>query len=93
MATAASRGLWASSITDEGPRVVVHDKSDGTLETALDLAGQKYGREVFLTGSAEFREEAARECARQGADKDLQILWNQERYDKQRSKASRFHSS
>lgn len=73
-------------ITDEGPRVVVHDKSDGTLETALDLAGQKYGREVFLTGSAEFREEAARECARQGirvADKDLQILWNQERYDRQ----------
>lgn len=73
-------------ITDEGPRVVVHDKSDGTLETALDLAGQKYGGEVYLTGSAEFREEAARECARQGirvADKDLQILWNQERYDRQ----------
>lgn len=73
-------------ITDEGPRLVVHDKSDGTLETALNLAGQKYGREVFLTGSAEFREEAARECARQGirvADKDLQILWNQERYDRQ----------
>lgn len=72
-------------ITDEGPRILVHDKSDGTLETALDLAGQKYGREVFLTGSAEFREEAARECARQGirvADKDLQILWNQERYDR-----------
>ncbi len=77
-------------ITDEGPRVVVHDKSDGTLETALDLAGQKYGREVFLTGSAEFREEAARECARQGirvADKDLQILWNQERYDNQHERA------
>ncbi len=73
-------------ITDEGPRVVVHDKSDGTLETALDLAGQKYGGEVFLTGSDEFREEAARECARQGiyvADKDLQIIWNQERYDRQ----------
>lgn len=73
-------------ITDEGPRVVVHDKSDGTLETALDLAGQKYGREVYLTGSAEFREEAARECARQNirvADKDLQILWNQERYDRE----------
>lgn len=71
-------------ITDEGPRVVVHDKADGTLETALDLAGQKYGGEVFLTGSADFREEAARECARQNirvADKDLQILWNQERYD------------
>jgi len=71
-------------ITDEGPRLVVHDKSDGTLKTALDLAGQKYGREVYLTGSAEFREEATRECARQGirvADKDLQILWNQERYD------------
>ncbi len=71
-------------ITDEGPRLVVHDTSDGTLETALDLAGQKYGREVFLTGTAEFREEAARECARQNirvADKDLQILWNQERYD------------
>lgn len=78
-------------ITDEGPRVVVHDKSDGTLETALDLAGQKYGKEVYLTGSAEFREEAARECARQGirvADKDLQIVWNQERYDRQQSRAA-----
>lgn len=73
-------------LTDEGPRIVVHDKSDGTLATALGLASQKYGGEVFLTGSAEFREEAARECARQGirvADKDLQILWNQERYDRQ----------
>lgn len=78
-------------ITDEGPRVVVHDKSDGTLETAVDLAAQKYGREVFLTGSAEFREEAARECARQGirvADKDLQILWNQERYDRQQGRGA-----
>lgn len=79
-------GSGNKRITDEGSRVVVHDKLDGTLETALDLAGQKYGREVYLTGSAEFREEATRECARQGirvADKDLQILWNQERYDRQ----------
>lgn len=79
-------GSGNKRITDEGSRVIVHDKSDGTLETALDLASQKYGREVYLTGSAEFREEAARECAHQGirvADKDLQILWNQERYDRQ----------
>lgn len=76
-------------ITDEGPRVVVHDKSDGTLETAIDLAAQKYGREVYLTGSAEFREEAARECARQGirvADKDLQILWSRERFDNEQNR-------
>ena len=73
-------------LTDEGQRILVHDKSDGALEAALQLADKKYGGEVYLTGSADFREEAARECARQGirvADKDLQIVWNQEKYDKE----------
>ncbi len=60
--------------TDEGPRIVVHDTADGSLESALRLAAQKYGSEVKLTGSAEFREEAARTAARLGirvADEDL----------------------
>ncbi len=70
-------------ITDEGQRLIVHDKSEGTLETALELAQQKYGRDVYLTGTAEFREAAARECARQNIwveDKDLQVIWNDEKY-------------
>ena len=67
--------------TDEGPRIVVHDKADGSLEAALRLAAQKYGGEVKLTGSAEFREEAARMAARLGivvADEDLKRVHEHE---------------
>ncbi len=67
--------------TDEGPRIVVHDKGDGSLESALRLAAQKYGGEVKLTGSAEFREEAARMAARLGirvADEDLKQVHEHE---------------
>ncbi len=68
--------------TDEGPRIVVHDKENRGLDAALRLASQKYGGEVKLTGSAEFREEAARAAARLGiqvADEDLKRLWKDER--------------
>jgi len=67
--------------TDEGPRIVVHDTADGSLESALRLAAQKYGGEVKLTGSAEFREEAARTAARLGiqvADEDLKQVHEHE---------------
>ena len=67
--------------TDEGPRIVVHDTADGSLESALRLAAQKYGCEVKLTGSAEFREEAARAAARLGirvADEDMKHVHEHE---------------
>ncbi|MHB8389925.1 MAG: TraI/MobA(P) family conjugative relaxase [Acidobacteriaceae bacterium] len=68
--------------TDTGPRIEVHDKTDTTLEAALRVAAQKFGGHVDITGSADFRERAARTAARLGIgvrDPDLQLLWQQER--------------
>ncbi|MBU2770098.1 TraI/MobA(P) family conjugative relaxase [Acidithiobacillus caldus] len=66
--------------TDTGPRIDVHDKADTSVEAALRLAAQKYGA-VDITGSAAFREQAARQAARMGIkvrDKDLQGVWQKE---------------
>ena len=63
--------------TDTGPRIVLHDKSDDSLEAALRMAAQKYGGKVDITGSAEFRERAARHAVRLGievVDADLQAV-------------------
>ncbi|MHB1587398.1 MAG: TraI/MobA(P) family conjugative relaxase [Acidiferrobacteraceae bacterium] len=68
--------------TDTGPRVEVHDTADTTLEAALRVAAQKFGGHVDITGSADFRERAARMAARLGIgvrDDDLQTIWQQER--------------
>ena len=79
--------------TDEGPRIVVHDKADGSLESALRLASQKYGNEVKLTGSSEFREEAARTAARLGikvADHDLKPVHENEQERIQEARQAQF---
>jgi hypothetical protein len=63
--------------TDTGPRIVMHDKGDDSLEAALRMAAQKYGGKVDMTGSAEFRERAARQAVRLGievVDADLQAV-------------------
>ncbi len=52
--------------TDTGPRIVMHDKTDDSLEAALRLAAQKYAGTVDITGSSEFRTRAARAAARLG---------------------------
>jgi hypothetical protein len=52
--------------TDTGPRIVMHDKANDSLEAALRLAAQKYGGKVDITGSSEFRERAARQAVRLG---------------------------
>jgi hypothetical protein len=71
----------ARLFTDTGPRIEMHDQAEASVEAALRIAAQKYGA-VDITGSAAFREQAARQAARleiQLRDKDLQQLWRQER--------------
>lgn len=66
---------------DSGPRIDVLDKSSQTMEAALQVAAQKYGA-LDITGSAAFREQAARTAARLGIrvrDADLRVVWQQER--------------
>ncbi|MHB1587715.1 MAG: TraI/MobA(P) family conjugative relaxase [Acidiferrobacteraceae bacterium] len=68
--------------TDTGPRIEVHDQTESTLEAALRVAAQKFGGSVDITGSADFRAQAARTAARLGItvrDPDLQSLWREER--------------
>jgi len=73
--------------TDTGPRIVMHDKGDDSLEAALRLAAQKYGGKVDITGSSEFRERAARQAVRLGIevmDTDLQAVVQDEKQRMQR---------
>ena len=75
--------------TDTGPRIEVHDSAGTTLEAALRVAAQKFGGHVDITGSADFRERAARTAARLGIgvrDHDLQPLWQQERQQLERAR-------
>lgn len=51
---------------DVGPRLVLRDKADTSLEAALRIATQKYGGRVRLMGSEPFRERAARMATRLG---------------------------
>ena len=62
-------------MVDQGWRIVVKELDEDTLEAALRVAGAKYGNQVSITGSAEFRERAARMAVRLGIgvqDGDLQ---------------------
>ncbi len=77
--------------TDIGPRIEVHDPADTTLEAALRVAAQKFGGHMDITGSADFRERAARAAARLGIevrDRDLQSIWQQERQQLERARHS-----
>ncbi|CDW95049.1 MULTISPECIES: LPD7 domain-containing protein [unclassified Thiomonas] len=69
-------------MTDSGPRVDVHIADADTIQAGLQLAAQKFGGEVYITGDAAFREQAARQAARLGVgvkDADLQQVVEQER--------------
>lgn len=67
---------------DIGPRIVMCDRSDVSLEAALRVAAQKYAGRVHITGSDSFRERAARMATRMGIaveDADLRPIVAQER--------------
>ena len=67
---------------DTGPRIVMQDKSDESLEGALRVAAQKYGSRVQMTGSDTFQERAARMATRLGIavhNPDLQAIVANER--------------
>ena len=56
----------ATAFIDRGPRIDVVARDNPSLEAALRIASEKYGGQVLLTGSAEFREHAARMATRLG---------------------------
>jgi len=67
---------------DVGPRIVMQDRTDDSIEAALRVAAQKYGGRVRLTGSESFRERAARMATRLGIvveDPELQATVREER--------------
>jgi hypothetical protein len=69
-------------MTDSGPRIDVHIADTDTIQAGLQLAAQKFGGEVYITGDAAFRERSARQAARLGVgvkDEDLQQVVEQER--------------
>jgi hypothetical protein len=54
-------------LTDSGPRIGLAQEDDPqAMRAGLLLASQKYGGEVFVTGSLAFRESAAKEALRMG---------------------------
>jgi Large polyvalent protein-associated domain 7 len=71
----------AEAFRDTGPRIVMHDRSDESLEAALRVAAQKYGGRVQMTGSDMFQERAARMATRLGVvhNTDLQAIVANER--------------
>ncbi|MDA8350095.1 MAG: relaxase/mobilization nuclease domain-containing protein [Pseudomonadota bacterium] len=77
------RGDHRAVFTDVGRRIEVHDSRDQDgLTAALQLAAQKWPGGITLTGSAEFRERAARQAARLGirvTDPDLAHVIAEER--------------
>jgi hypothetical protein len=76
--------------TDTGPRIVMHDNAADSLEAALRIASQKYGGQVDITGSSEFRERAARQAVRLGiavTNADLQAIVADEQAQMQQQRA------
>lgn len=77
--------------TDTGPRLVMHDKGDDSLEAALRISAQKYGGKVDITGSSEFRERAARKATRLGIqvlNRDLQGIVQNEVGETRKTKSN-----
>jgi len=74
----------AARFVDTGPRIVLKDRApaNDTLEAALRLAAQRYNNQVSITGTRQFREQAARMATRLGIrvkDDDLKAIVDQEK--------------
>jgi len=72
----------AEVFRDTGPRIVMRDKGNESLEAALRVAAQKYGGRVQMTGSETFQDRAARMATRLGItvhNTDLQAIVADER--------------
>ena len=53
-----SNGQGKMAFIDSGPKIRVFDQSDASVLAALQLAQQKYGKNLVLTGPAEFQAKA-----------------------------------
>jgi len=76
------RANGAEVFRDTGPRIVMADKSNESLEAALRVAAQKYAGRIDITGSDAFRERAARMATRLGIaveNAELQVAVREER--------------
>jgi len=74
----------AARFVDTGPRIVLKDRAPtgDTLEAALRLAAQRYSNQVSITGTRQFREQAARMATRLGIrvkDDDLKAVVDHEK--------------
>lgn len=74
-------------LTDQGPRIdLSKENDDEAMRTGLLLASQKYGGEVFITGSLAFREKAAKQAIEMGIrvkDTDLAHLAAEKKHTSQ----------
>ena len=71
-----------TQMVDEGHRIVVKNFHEDTLEAALRIAAAKYTNEITITGTTQFREQAARMAVHLGIgvkDEDLQQVIEDER--------------
>ena len=76
------RSDGSEAFRDVGPKILMRDKSDESVEAALRVAAQKYGGRVQLTGSEPFRERAARMATGLGIvveNTELQAIVREER--------------
>lgn len=59
-----SNARGQTAFVDSGPKITVLDQSDASVLAALQLARQKYGKDLVLTGPEEFQEKVIRLAVR-----------------------------
>ncbi len=59
-----SNAQGKTAFVDSGPKISVLDQSDASVLAALQLAQQKYGKDLVVTGPEEFREKVIRLAVR-----------------------------
>lgn len=59
-----SNAQGKTAFVDSGPKISVADQSDASVLAALQLARQKYGKDLVVTGPEEFQEKVTRLAVR-----------------------------